>query len=316
MGASDLFEPGSDESKQQDWNRNFSGGKLISGRGVDLGYGLGIYTPEAVEDWMRGPAVPNANPVTYDWSRYDKNSQQQQDMNAMLLARAQGRGGPSVAETQLHNTTQAVQRNAAAQAASARGGAMQQQAAARNAQAQSVQSQQEAAGQGAQVRAQEQQAATGQYMQALNAQQNAELQRQLQMGQTQVAQTGAESQRIQMQRQQQQAGVGGVVGAVGGLVGAMSDKRAKTDIHPAEQDIAEMFDALHAKRFQYKPGFGESGEHLGVMAQDLERTPAGRTLVEHDSGGMRRIDPQRALMSLLAAGADIYDRLRKLEGVR
>ena len=285
--------------------------------GIDMGEGLGIYTPGKVQEFLHGDQIPGVNDVKYDWSGYQQGQQNQQDMNAMLLARAQGRGGPSVAEAQLAQATNANRVAAMSQANSARGGAMQQAAAQRNAQAQGVQVQQQSAGQGATLRAQEQQAAMGQYANALQAQQNTEMQRQIQLGQTQVAQTNAASQRIGQQREQDQSGIGSMVGGIGAIASKLSDERAKMQIHGAEQDVADMFQALHAKRFQYRPGMGEpQGEQVGIIAQDLERTPAGRTLVEHDSEGMRRIDPQRALMSLLAAGADIYDRLRKLEGGR
>ena len=269
----------------------------------------------AMWDQIRGPQIGQTAPATYDWSGYNKGNQQQQAMNEMLLARAQGRG-PSVAEGQLAQATDANRRSAMGQAASARGGAMQQQAAQRQAQSQGVQAQQQAAGQAATMRAQEQQAATSQYQNALQAQQQAEMMRQLQMGQQQLGYQQNETQRFGARSQAQQGGLGNIMGAAMGAASLFSDERAKTNVHDAERDVAEMFQALRAKRFEYKPGYGDAGEHMGVMAQDLERTPAGRTLVEHDAEGMRRIDPQRALMSLLAAGADIYDRLRKLEGGR
>jgi hypothetical protein len=179
-----------------------------------------------------------------------------------------------------------------------------------------VNTQQQSAGQAATLRAQEQQAAMSQYANALQAQQNTEAQRQIALGNTQLGMTNAETGRFEQKRQAQSQGLGNIAGMAMGAASIFSDERAKTDVHDAERDVAEMFQALHAKRFEYKSGMGEPGEHVGVIAQDLERTPAGRTLVEHDTDGMRTIDPQRALMSLLAAGADIYDRLRRLEGGR
>jgi hypothetical protein len=310
MGANDVFEPGSEESKKQDYNRNFSGGKLMSGKGLDFGYGLGVYTPSAVENWMKGPAVRDANPLTYDWAGYGRTAEQQQNLNDMLLARAQGQT-PSVAEAQLNQATQANRAAAQSMAASARGGAMQQQAAQRNAQTQGVQAQQQSAGQAATLRAQEQSAAMQQYSQALQAQQNAEMQRQLGMGQNQIGYTGAESERMKMQRQQQQAGIGGIVGAVGGLVGALSDERAKTDIRSADKDVDEFLDAVRPSKYRYREGYGDPGTHYGVVAQDLEKTPMGRTMVSRDEQGMRHVEFRPT--ELLAVMADMHDRLRNLE---
>jgi hypothetical protein len=286
----------------------------LDSSGLDFGEGLGVYTPGKVQEFLHGPDVPGVNPVTYDWAGYNQGAQSQRHLQEMLLARAQGRGGPSVAEQQLALTTDANRRAAMGQAASARGGAMQQQAAARQAQAQGVQVQQQAAGQAALMRAQEQQAAMGQYQQALNAQQQAELQRQLQMGSTQVGLTTAENQRVGQQREQDASGLASMVGGIGAIASKLSDERAKTNIAPADSEIEDFLGHLAAKRYQYKEGTGEPpGMHTGVMAQDMERSPVGREFVREGPDGMKWVDTGRMPLMLLAALAEQQKRLDSLE---
>jgi hypothetical protein len=294
----------------------FGDGKGFYEGGLDFGGGVGLYTPNAVEGWMgKGNSSTPINPVNFDWKGYEQGQGQQQAMNAMLLARAQGGGGPSVAENQLAQATQANRTAAASQAASARGGAMQQQAAQRNAQAQGVAVQQQAAGQGATMRAQEQQAAMGQYQGALQAQQNAELNRQLGMGQIQVSQSNAETAR-QTQKSAEEAktkqGMLGMGSSVLGIAGKTSDERAKVNISGADKQIEDFLSHLASKKFEYRPGMGDGpGPRVGVMAQDLEESPVGRTLVNEGPDGMKRVDTTgRMPMMLLAAMADIHKRLQ------
>lgn len=284
--------------------------------GLDFGGGVGIYSPNAVEHWMgEGNSSKPINPVTYDWSGYQQGQGQQQALNQMLLARARGEGGPSVAENQLAQATQQNRVAAASQAASARGGAMQQQAAQRQAQAQGVQAQQQAAGQAATMRAQEQQANMSAYQQSLQAQQNAELNRQLGMGQIQVSQSNAETQRqknISDESNRTKQGMLGMGSSVlmSGLSG--SDERMKMNVSGADKQIEDFLSHLAAKKFEYKPGMGDGpGPRVGIMAQDLEKSPVGRTLVQEGPDGMRYVDTQKRMpMMLLAALADIHKRLQ------
>jgi hypothetical protein len=113
--------------------------------------------------------------------------------------------------------------------------------------------------------------------------------------------------------QQQQQGA--LLGAGGQILGAMamSDERVKTDIADADEDIDAMLDALRAKRYRYKDeerhGFGE---RAGIMAQDLERSRAGRAVVVEIPDG-KAIDLSKAVSAALAASARLNARLRKVE---
>lgn len=78
---------------------------------------------------------------------------------------------------------------------------------------------------------------------------------------------------------------------------ALSDERAK-----------RMARSLPARVFQYRPEAQASGApdgaHLGIYAQDLERTPEGASMVERGNDGMRYVDTsQLALASSAMIGA-------------
>ena len=112
--------------------------------------------------------------------------------------------------------------------------------------------------------------------------------------------------------------VGAGIGMVGNMMGAAgaaaSDIRAKEAIKPANSEVARSLDALNPYEYSYKePGrFGE-GRRVGIMAQDLEKSPAGAQVVESGKGGTKMIDGKKAISFNLAAAANLNDRLRKVE---
>jgi hypothetical protein len=288
----------------------------MSDFGLDIGKGVGLYSPAEVENWMGGnnPTAP-VTAVNYDWSGYQQGKGQQQAMNEMLLARAQGRGGPSVAENQLAQNMAQNRAAAYGQAASARGGSMNQAAAQRQAMISGTNAAQQAGGQGATLRAQEQMGAEQMYAQGLQAQQNAELNRQLGMGQTQLGQTNAETARQKQindetaARKQAMLGMGSSI-IMSGM--GKSDERAKMSIEGGDKMIEDFLSHIAAKKFEYRPGEGEApGPRVGIMAQDMEKSPVGRTLVAEGPDGMKYVDTQKRMpMMLLAAMADIHKRMK------
>jgi hypothetical protein len=105
---------------------------------------------------------------------------------------------------------------------------------------------------------------------------------------------------------------------VGGLVssGAMlaaSDENLKEDIKKADFDVEEFLNSLSPKKYQYKEPkkFGE-GQQVGIMAQDLEKTDAGKMLVKETDDG-KMVDTSKAALLALASLAQINDRLKKVE---
>lgn len=103
------------------------------------------------------------------------------------------------------------------------------------------------------------------------------------------------------------AGIGGI--AQGAGMALASDRRIKEDVKPGHGASKEFLEGLKSYRFKYK---GDDTEHLGVMAQDVEKTPGGRGMVR-EVEGVKMIDVPQALGRLLAASADIHQRLKAVE---
>jgi len=78
----------------------------------------------------------------------------------------------------------------------------------------------------------------------------------------------------------------GLLGTVGSVVGAIfSDKRVKKDLGKiSKADIEEFKKSIKPYRFKYKDESMGDGEWVGVMAQDLEKSKLGRTVVEERDG--------------------------------
>lgn len=111
-----------------------------------------------------------------------------------------------------------------------------------------------------------------------------------------------------------------VYGAVqGGITAggmALSDRRLKTDIADGGADADAFIKGLKAYRFKYKDAkHGGAGDHLGIMAQDLEATRLGRQAVV-ETGAGKAVHGARLATSLAAATARLGERLAKLEGGR
>lgn len=86
---------------------------------------------------------------------------------------------------------------------------------------------------------------------------------------------------------------------------AFSDERLKTNIVPvSKEELAEMRKHLKAYRFNYSNQDHREGEFVGVMAQDLEKSPLGRSLVREDRFGNKQVDLLRVAMLFLATQAE------------
>lgn len=104
---------------------------------------------------------------------------------------------------------------------------------------------------------------------------------------------------------------GGLLSAGAGALAALSDKRAKTDIEPASSDdFKEFLGKMKPAHWRYK---GDPGPRTGPMAQDVESSRVGKTMVRETPAG-KAIDIPAATTSLLAALADVHRRLTAVEG--
>lgn len=222
----------------------------------------------------------------------------------MYRAQALGQGGPSLAELQAQQQGQQQMGQALAMASRGRGGniagAQQQGLAAQQYGAQQLNAQQ------AQLRAAEQaqaqaamaQLATQMYGQGFGYDQLAAQQSQFGAQNAldwYLGERGLNVQQDQFNKQlltnlvQSGAGLlGGALGAVAKVGGGgeqSSDERAKTGIRDGGLAATETVGELQPKTYEYKPGYGPPGERAGIMAQDLERTPIGASIVNNTPYG-------------------------------
>ena len=112
---------------------------------------------------------------------------------------------------------------------------------------------------------------------------------------------------------------GNMLNAGGGLLQGlvtMSDERQKTSVAPAEKQVSEMLDKLSPFAYRYKdeslPGTAP-GQRFGIMAQDLERSAAGKSAVRETEHG-KMIDVGQGLGVALAALSTLHRRLKAVEG--
>lgn len=116
--------------------------------------------------------------------------------------------------------------------------------------------------------------------------------------------------------------VGGAVGgaAEAGTSALVSDVTAKRDVRKvsdggsAAADLDELLSTIKASTYVYRDQRHGKGLQLGVMAQDLQRSRAGRAMVtERGPDGYLRVDGGRAALAGLAAVASLAERVRELE---
>jgi hypothetical protein len=91
-----------------------------------------------------------------------------------------------------------------------------------------------------------------------------------------------------------------------------SDMRAKEKIESAEDDSREMLQALAAYSYDYKSKKDGKGRQFGIMAQDLERSKMGKSLVVDTPNG-KAVRADKAALAALAALAGVEKRLSKME---
>ena len=121
-------------------------------------------------------------------------------------------------------------------------------------------------------------------------------------------------QQAQLLASQGQQGMG-LMGA--GMTAAAimaSDVRAKKNIELAPEEIDNFLNSLTGYKFNYKDPerYGE-GKRLGVMTQDMSKTPMGAEAVVKDEKGTQMIDANKALGAILASLGQVNNRINMLE---
>ena len=107
--------------------------------------------------------------------------------------------------------------------------------------------------------------------------------------------------------------VAGSMITAGAMAAMMSDERAKHKVGHCPAEIYSMLDELKAMSFLYKEFVNSPGMHYGVMAQDLEKSNAGKSVV-FEQDGYKMLDVAKVSGLVLASLANIHQRLKKIEG--
>lgn len=96
---------------------------------------------------------------------------------------------------------------------------------------------------------------------------------------------------------------------VGGL---LSDRRLKADIEDGSAAAKAVLSTIKPQKYRYQDARHGDGPQLGVMAQDLERSPVGAGMVLEGPDG-KVIDPIRAVSALLGIVAHLHAEVEELK---
>jgi hypothetical protein len=103
---------------------------------------------------------------------------------------------------------------------------------------------------------------------------------------------------------------------------SLSDENAKQGISSTSSPMSatQAIGSIEPVSYEYKPGYGQPGQRVGVIAQDLEKTPAGAAIVQQtpygkalDVGGMSSL-ALAGQAEALKRERDLTARLDQLEG--
>lgn len=106
-----------------------------------------------------------------------------------------------------------------------------------------------------------------------------------------------------------------LIGGAGTAAAAASDERGKENIESSNGKAIDLIEHLKGKLYEYKDDSNGPGLHIGIMAQDLEKTPLGRSMV-FEENGMKKVDYGKGFGAVLAAMTEINDKLKDLESKR
>lgn len=127
---------------------------------------------------------------------------------------------------------------------------------------------------------------------------------------------GAYGNMANLKMAQSQAAMNSLAGGAqaGALMYMASDVNSKENIKKADFDVDDFLNSITGYKFTYKdPAKNGEGERLGVMAQDMEKSPMGSEAVVDGPDG-KQIDMKKALSASLAALGRLNERLNNVEG--
>lgn len=101
---------------------------------------------------------------------------------------------------------------------------------------------------------------------------------------------------------------GGQLGA-----GTLSDERAKNKVKDGKDKLRKFLEASKGYEYEYRDKKNGRGKHVSPMAQNLEKTALGKTMVEERPDGLKQVNYGKGFGTMLAALSDIHTRLKKVE---
>ena len=93
----------------------------------------------------------------------------------------------------------------------------------------------------------------------------------------------------------------------------VSDIEAKTDIRPIERKLEDFLGNLGAHSYEYKDPADGEGRYVSPMAQELEKSELGKSMVIERPDGKKMVDYGRGFGFVLASQAYMNKRLNDIE---
>lgn len=114
------------------------------------------------------------------------------------------------------------------------------------------------------------------------------------------------------------AASGGGAAVVTKLVSDVTLKTGIKEVDPNDAALLELLDGGHAYSFEYRDpkkhsSNGERGPMLGIMAQDLEKTKLGKSMVSRGSDGKKAVDVPKLASAAFGATKLLLRRVERLE---
>jgi hypothetical protein len=79
----------------------------------------------------------------------------------------------------------------------------------------------------------------------------------------------------------------------------MSDENEKKNVSSSDKDIEDFLGKVDNKKYDYKDPENGTGKHYGFMAQDLEKHPIGKSMVE-EHNGKKMVNMAKGLGTILS----------------
>lgn len=106
--------------------------------------------------------------------------------------------------------------------------------------------------------------------------------------------------------------LGGIAGMGAMAAMGLSDKDEKKNIELSETDIENFLKSLTNYKYEYKDPENGEGTHFSVMAQDMEKTPVGKSMVVYDEFGRKNIDYGKGMGVMLSALKSLSEKVEEM----